>query len=653
MRDHRRSSFGGFALAVLLSAVVLGTGVTNFNFGAASAAKRGTVTFAEQPGNIPNYINPMQSAVYLNFTNASQFSFMMWIPLYETPAGKPGIDENLSIGEPPVYSDNNTVVTVTMKHWIWSNGRPITARDVILWMNMLSAVSDPLVPAIGSSSAPGPGWGEAVPGLFPQNVVSYTQTGTYSVVFHLNASYDPTWYTDNELTQIWPVPTASWDKLTSASPVGNYDASAEPRELLPSGTNPPCPGCYVPVNPGTATSGALGVAQFINSESQDVSTFATNPIWQVVSGSVLLKKYTSSGYVEFVPNPRFSGRPKATVTLKEFPFTSDAAEFNALRSGSLTIGYIPAGDFNQKATLEKEDKYSFNPWYFFGINVLPYNFTNPTVGPIFEQLYFRKALQSLINQPEYIKEFASGVGTISNGFVPTFPANNKDASSLETTGQLDPYKPALAVRLLKAHGWSVHPGGTTVCSNPGSGADQCGAGIKLNQPATFNMLYAAGSAELENEIEAMQSAMKSRAGITLSLSSVPTPEVYGRIYTACTFAAPCPGWEIADYGTGVTQSYPGGIATGETLFSLQADNVGDYQNSTNDTNLQATYDSPTQAGEFRALYKYENYIDGQLPYMLLPFGPYQLTMYKTALKGLLPQDMYGGLFPEYFRIGAS
>lgn len=635
-------------LGIALPATSLAFTASLGSVSAKKASSRGTATFAEQPEAPPNYIFPMQSAVYLNFTNASQFSFMMWVPLYETPIGKPGIDENLSIGEPPVYSDNNTVVTVTLKHWIWSNGQPISARDVILWMNLLSVVTDPQSPSVGSRSEPGPGWGESVPGLFPQNVVSYTQTGTYTVVFHLNASYDPTWYTDNELTQIWPIPTNSWDKLAANGAVGDYDASAEARTLLAAGTTPTCPNCYVPVNPGTATSGALGVAELLNSQSQDLATYATNPLWQVVSGSFKLSQFTSDGYVKMVPNTNYSGTRKPTIgALEEFPYTSDAAEFNALRSGDLTIGYIPPSDIHEASSVEKEEGYSLNPWYFFGIDVLPYNYTNPTVGPMFEQLYFRQALQSLIDQPQYIKALDAGIGKVDNGVIPTVPKNKPDATSTESKGQLNPFSPSKAVSLLKAHGWSVHHGGTTTCLDPGTAANECGSGVKANQAASFSLLYASGSEELSQEVAAFQSSLKAKAGITLTINSAPAPDVFSRVFTSCTFANPCSGWDVADWAPGITESYPGGIATGETLFSLQADNVGDYQNARNQTLLNATFSAPTTSAEFSAVFKYENFANTRLPYMLFRFGPYQITMYKKNVSGLVPQSIYGGLFPEY------
>ena len=456
----------------------------------------------------------------------------MWIPLYETPIGNPRIDKNLRIGEPPVYSDNNTVVTVALKHWISSNGQPITARDVILWMNRRSAVSDRPSPSVGSRSEPGSGWGESVPGLFPQNVVSYTQTGTYTVAFHLNASYHPTWYSDNELTQIWPIPTTA----------------AEARTFLPANSTPICPNFYVPVNPETATSGALGVAEFLNSQSQGLATDATNPLWQVVSGSFKLSPFTSDGYVKMVPNTNYSGTPQPTIgALEEFPLSSDASEFNALRSRDLTIGYVPPSDIHEARSVEKEEGYSRTPRYFFGIAVLPFNYTNPPIGPMFERLYFRRALQSLIDQPQYIKAFDVGIGTVDNGAIPTFPRDNPDATSAESKGQLNPFESSKAVSLLNAHGWSVHPDGTTTCHDPGTAANQCGAGVKANPAASFSLLYANGSAELLREVARFQSSLKAKAGITLTINSASAPDVFSRVFTSCTFANPCSGWDIADW----------------------------------------------------------------------------------------------------------
>jgi len=630
-------------LAVLTALVVAACGTTTTT----APKSGGVVTFAEQPDSPPNYILPMASGSYFSVVNLYTFSQNMYVPLYWFGQnGQPILNKALSVAEPPIFSDNNSVVTVNLKHWQWSDGAPITARDVIFWMNLLSAVTDPNIPAVGSSSAPGPGWGAAIPGAFPQDVVSYTQLSTYSVQFKLNGSYNPTWFTYNELRQIYPMPQAAWDRLSAGGAVGDYDATAEARTLAPAADHLPA-NSYVPVNVGTASSGALGVAQFLNSQSQSLGTYTTNPLWKVVDGPFKLSQFTTSGFVKFVPNKAYSGSPKASISAFELePFTTDTAEFNALRSGSLTIGYIPVQDIGQKVSLEKSQGYSYNPWFDFGIVYFPYNFTNPTVGPIFKQLYFRQAFQSLINQPQYIKDFLAGIGTVGNGPVPVYPPKNPFESPLEATGQVYPFDSTKAVTLLSSNGWKVNPGGTTVCAHSGSASGDCGSGIAAGQPLTFNLLYASGSTSLTNQMEAMQSTMKSAAGITLNLKTAPFAQVIGTAFAGCSATTPCSGWELADWGGGWVYGFDP-LPTGGELFSTGASsNPGDYSNPTNDANIAATHTAPNYAAEIADLYKYEDFLARQLPVAFMPGQPTQLTMYKSNLKGLVPQDVYDKIYPQ-------
>jgi peptide/nickel transport system substrate-binding protein len=79
--------------------------------------------------------------------------------------------------------------------------------------------------------------------------------------------------------------------------------------------------------------------------------------------------------------------------------------------------------------------YSYSPWYSYGFNYFPYNFTNPTVGPIFKQLYFRQAFQSLVNQKQYVKAFEDGIGLPTNGPVPTFPPTTSLRARWRPTGK--------------------------------------------------------------------------------------------------------------------------------------------------------------------------------------------------------------------------
>jgi peptide/nickel transport system substrate-binding protein len=611
-------------------------------------ATGGIVTFAEQADTPPNYIFPLESGSYFEMANDSQFSSIMYVPLYWFgDQGKPVLNKSLSVARPPVFSVGNTVATITLKHWVWSNGQPITARDVIFWMNLLTAVTDPNAPAVGSASAPGPGWGIAVPGSFPYNVRSYAQTGTYTLVLHLNRAYNPTWFTYNELSQIYPLPRATWDRLTPDGPVGSYDASAQARVALPHTS----PTQYVPAQPGTATSGALGVAQFLNAQSQDVATYTTNPLWRVVDGSFKLSQFTTSGFVKMVPNPSYSGSPKAKIrAFEELPFTSDSAEFDALETGSLTIGYIPTQDLGQRRRLEQAHGYRYSSWNFFGFDFSGYNFTSPSVGAVFRQLYFRQAFQSLINQPQYIADFASGTGSITNGPVPSDVKGSPYISPALEKGQLYPYDPATAVRALKQHGWTVVPGGLSFCAKVGAGPDQCGRGVRQGQKAQFSLIYTSGSTELTSEMATLASTMKREAGIDITLSSAPHAQVLGIAFTGCYVSAPCKNWELVDFGAPWIYS-PANLPTGEELYaSGAASDVGGYSNPTMDADIEATETAPTQAAEVSALFRYEDFVAKQLPDWWVPTGPYQLTMYKSDLHGLLPQGINTELYPQYYSL---
>jgi peptide/nickel transport system substrate-binding protein len=610
----------------------------------AKSSKGGVVSFAELAGTPPTFILPLMSSENESNANLYQFSNFMYLPLFWFGGdGEPVFNKALSVANMPVFSDNDTVATITLKHWVWSNGQPITARDVIMWLNLLTAVTDPNAPVVGTSTNPGPGWFALVPGGFPQNVVNYTQTGTYSLQLKLNASYNPTWFLFNELSQVYPLPQASWDELSTAGPIGDYDASAETRTTLP-GTSPPS---YVPVNPGTATSGALGVAAFLTDQAENISTYATNPIWKVVDGPFTMTQFTTEGFVKLVPNKAYSGSPKPKLSAFELlPFTSNAAEFNAVRAGTVTIGYIPPEDYHEAKTVEKDEGYSLNPWYLFGFAYAAYNFTSPTVGPILKQLYFRQALQSLLNQEEFIKVYNDGYGVPNNGPVPTYPPNNPDESSLEAHGQVYPYDPTKAVSLLKNNGWKVEPGGASYCAKPGTGAGECGSGITQGEKAQFGMIQATGSSTDNDMMDAWQSTLESKAGIGLTIKYEPFPTVIGNTFVPCTFAAPCSDWEISywDYGWSYDPDY---FPTGEEIFETGASsNGGDYSNKTNDANILATNTAPTEAAEHAALIKYQNFLAEQLPCLYLPNVPLQFTMYKTNLKGFLPQDVFDILYPQ-------
>jgi hypothetical protein len=93
-----------------------------------SATNSGTVAFAEPVGNrAANYISPMASPQYIGTTSDQGLCALLWQPLYwfENNGTSPvsNLNPALSIGDLPVYSDNNHMVTIKLKQYVWSDGR--------------------------------------------------------------------------------------------------------------------------------------------------------------------------------------------------------------------------------------------------------------------------------------------------------------------------------------------------------------------------------------------------------------------------------------------------------------------------------------------------------------------------------------------------
>ena len=82
-----------------------------------------------------------------------------------------------------------------------------------------------------------------------------------------------------------------------------------------------------------------------NATNNSLSTYATNPIWQVVDGPFRLTHFDATGNITMVPNPTYSGPIKPTIKkFIELPYTSDSAEYNALVGGQVNVGYLPSQD---------------------------------------------------------------------------------------------------------------------------------------------------------------------------------------------------------------------------------------------------------------------------------------------------------------------
>ena len=607
-RSRRLLAVACAAAAIAITAAACGSSGTS----AAGAAPPtggtplagGTATFALLPSAVPNYIFPFDSSTYFSVTNEEDFQYLMYRPLYWFGNGaSPTLNTSLSLADAPVYNGRN--VTITMKGWKWSDGTTVSAQNVVFWIHMMQAVA--------SSD-----WGAYVPGGFPTNVSDVTATSPTTLTMTMDKAYNQTWFTSNELSQISPMPEA-WDKTASGAS-----------------------------NCTTTVSDCAAVYSYLDSQSKALTSWASSPIWSIVDGPWRLSSFNSDGNSTFVPNKSYSGPVKAKLAqFQEVPFTTDSAEYNVLRAGAtggnqIDVGYLPTTDAPAKPAnaiigTNPVTGYTLAPLYAWSINYFPLNYQSTTGNaPILKQLYFRQALQYVMNQEAVISGPLKGYGVPTVGPVGTVPVT----SYLSPTGKAGdpwPYNPTKAKQLLTSNGWTVVPNGTTTCTDPA----KCGPGIKQGQALSFTLPYATGINWIAQEMTQLQSNA-SGIGIKLSLDPRPFDQVTAIAAGNCVVAHISCDWDMGNWGGGWT-FVPDYYPSGETLFlSGSGANSGGYTNAQNDTLINATLTSTS----VQALYTWQNYLAQQLPVIWQPNGVYQLTEVVNSLRGVIPQSTTLGINPE-------
>ncbi|HUB04244.1 MAG TPA: ABC transporter substrate-binding protein [Solirubrobacteraceae bacterium] len=584
------------------AAPTAGPGLTSPTSPTGAKQTGGTVYYTEGAGATPNYIFPMTTAQVCGTQNISQLNAILYRPLYWYGNDyKPTIDYDDSIGQQPTFSDNNQTVTIKLNPWKWSDGETVTSRDVMLWINLYKA--DPSKNYCGY-----------VPGYFPDNVTSVQAPNPQTVVLHLNKSYNPEWFTYNELSQIYPIPLA-WDRTSLSAPAPTSDNGH-----LPDATK----------------AGAENVYKFLDAQSKDLGTWATSPLWSVVDGPFKLQSFTTTAQVTLVPNPDYSGSPKPTISkFVELPFTSDAAIFNEIRSGgpsAITVGNLPAAYAPQSSTVEGEG-YVLNRAASYSFNYFPFNLNNPKVGPIFRQLYFRQAFQHLIDQQGWIHAFLHDTAIPTYGPVPVSPESPLASVNASTNPYV--FSTQAAATILSSHGWKVAPNGSTTCEHPGTAANECGAGITSGEGISFNIDYQSGVAAIESEMNDLAAQAK-RVGININLTTHPFTTVIGTAIACQPSQADC-NWTAENWGAGWIYA-PDFLPTGESLFGDGA--VANYE-SYADPHATQLIDSTitgSATGEAQALSSYAQYIEQQVPVV---FGPTSIGSYQGDAGTLVAKNLGG------------
>jgi peptide/nickel transport system substrate-binding protein len=606
------SGSSGGSSAPQLSAPTAGAGLTQPTAPVGSRTSGGTVYFTEGPDAAPNYIFPMYSPQVCSTANNNQLEYMLYRPLYWYGNNyRPTIDYDYSIGQPPQFSDGNKTVTIKLNPWKWADGETVTSRDLVFWMNVMKA-------------SPSTEWCGYVPGYFPDNVSSYSAPDPDTFVLHFTKAYNPTWVTYDELSQLTPLPLA-WDRTSLSQPAPTSDTGHLP---------------------DTTKAGAASVYKFLDGEAKKPGSWASSPLWSVVDGPFKLQSFTTAGQVTLVPNPEYSGAPKASISqLVELPFTSEAAIYNQMRSGgpsSLTIANLPSQYAPQAKTLEASG-YVDNQASSYSFNYFPLNLHNPQVGPIFSQMYFRQAFQHLLDQQGWIKAFLDETAIPTCGPVPDAPPSSLvSAASISFTPCT--FSTSMAQQLLSSHGWKVVPGGTTTCENP----SLCGAGITKGEGISFTVDYESGVVAVQNEMNDLAAQAK-KVGININLTTHPFATVISTA-VACQPSQPTCKWQAENWGAGWIYG-PSYLPTGEQLFAPGA--VANYGSYNDPSTTQLISEVTVASNETQELGAYAQNVSQHVPVVFQPtsIGTYQgdagtliaknLGGYAANALGLMnPEDWY-------------
>jgi len=101
----------------------------------------GVVRIAQSPGAGPNYIFPITPAANGSVYNIYQFQNELFRPLYATTIGtEPKVDLKESLSTAPTLSNGNKTVVIKLKDsYTWSDGKKVTANDVLFFIYLLKA----------------------------------------------------------------------------------------------------------------------------------------------------------------------------------------------------------------------------------------------------------------------------------------------------------------------------------------------------------------------------------------------------------------------------------------------------------------------------------------------------------------------------------
>jgi len=504
-----------------------------------------------------------------------------------------------------------------MKGWKFADGQTVNAESVMFFLNMYKA--DPT-----SYCGYNKGYG------IPDQVASASGSGN-TVTIKFTSSVNPNWILYNYLAELTPMPN-TWDVTAAGKPST----------------------CASGVYGAASTDAACkAVEKYLDSQAATQTDFA-DALWTSgADGPWKLTKMDDLGNATFVPNPTYSGPTKAQKGIdfvKEEAFTTANAEETALRSGSITLGYVDPTELTANAPGPLEvgpnwsavsSNYNLATGSTWAFNYAPFNFSpKDPKAALVSQLYIRQALQEAVDQTAILQKVDKGYGVpIDSPLPPNTPESVSGLpKALEPVPNPYPFNLTSAKKLLTSHGWKLS-GGVDVCDSPGTGATDCGKGIAKGTPLELSIVWASGTPSLDDTFNAEVADWDS-IGFKFAHSEETFNDVIGDCEAGTKF-------QICSWGGGWSYA-PDYYPSGETLFAPGGGfNVGAYSNATETADIKATTFGTA------SLKAYAEFTAKQLPVLFQPqadpTGEILKTLKAKSVNGVngLAQNPLQNFMPEY------
>ncbi|GAB3273569.1 peptide ABC transporter substrate-binding protein [Kineosporia babensis] len=561
-----------------------------------SNSSKTSVNYALPPNTTPNWILPLSTAGHMNTNNIS-IANSLWPQLisYDGSTGSIAWNKESSLASEAVFADDAKSVTITLAERTWSDGTPVTSRDVEFWYNLVT---------VNKAD-----WAPYTEGKAPDNFTGFETVDEQTFTITFDKAYNTEWMLANQLTKINPLPHHAWAKDSDDAETGDEDRDA---------------------------AGAKKIWDYLISKAEDMDGYATDEIWKTVSGPYTISSFDSNGKVVLEANAKYDGAAAPAIkTVNLLPFTSSAAATNAVRSGQVDYGYISASDMDQEARFTQLG-YEVQPWSGWSITYMPYNFNNPTMGKVFAQPYARQAIQRSIDQTSLSEVIWSGTASPLYGPVPQ--GQESDFISDEQKANPYPFDTTAAQKLLTDNGWEIGSDGIAVCADAGSAAGQCGEGVEAGTKFEMKVLAQSGSEVTDNMMAAIKSDL-AKTGIGFTVESAPVNTVLSRTGQCEPSDSAC-DWQLSFFGTAGSWYFPA-YPTGESLFASDGgSNFGSYDNAEVDELIDAT----TSSADPDAIKQYSAALAADLPVIWLPSPDYQVSVVKKGLTGF-SQDSLANFHP--------